>query len=221
MKLTLYLILMLVSTTAIAAGEEYSHTYDTFEMGFSTPPQITADVQWDTEKPGMMILVDLSTGESVFAFRHIFSTWQSRDATEANLEKLWTSYASGKGHTTPTISKLGNGDFLVAGRMIVMSSKFTRVMRTFDFNGDGRLDFIIFWNGNGNFNYDLLSYLASSTKINLIQSKMGSITGHSIQKIERVRAERLAPRHEISRKQSASHSARQMELKRPVLDQMS
>ncbi len=209
MKLTLYLILMLASTTAIAAGENYSHSYDTFEIGFSTPSQTTANVQWDTEKPGMKILVDLSTGESVFAFRHIFSTWDSRKSTNANLEKLWGSYATGNGHTTPVISKLGNGDFLVAGRMMVMNNKITRTMRTFDFNGDGRLDFIIFWNGNGNFNYDLLNYLASTTKVNLIPSKVSPTTGHSLRRNGGVSEEGPAPRHVISRKLSASRPARQ------------
>lgn len=208
MKLTLYLILMLASTTAIAAGEDYSHSYDTYEIGFSTPPQITADVQWGTEKPGMRMLVDLSTGESVFAFRHIFSTWDSREAAKANLEKLWSSYASGNGHTTPAISKLANGDFLLAGRMMVMNSKITRTMRTFDFNGDGRLDYIIFWNGNGNFNYDLLNYLASTTKVNLIPSKVSPNTGHSLREGGRVRTEGPAPRHVISRELPASHPAR-------------
>jgi hypothetical protein len=208
MKLTLYLILMLASTTAIAAGEDYSHSYDTFEIGFSTPPLTTANVQWDTEKPGMKILVDLGTGKNVYAFRHILSTWDSRESTKANLEKLWGSYATGNGHTTPVISELANGDFLVAGRMMVMNSKITRTMRTFDFNGDGRLDYIIFWNGNGNFNYDLLNYLASTTKINLIQTKVSPTTGHSLREDGRVREEGPAPRHVIRRTLPASHRVR-------------
>jgi len=178
MKLMFYMILMLASSIAIVAGENYSHKYDTFEISFSTPRQMTADVQWGTEKAGMKILVNLSTGENPFIFRHILTTWNSRAATRANLENLWGSYASGNGHTTPTISKLDNGDFLVTGRMMVLNSMFTRAMRTFDFNGDGRLDYIVFWNGNGNFDYDLLNYLASTTNVILIQSWAARTSGH-------------------------------------------
>ncbi len=221
MKLAIYLILMLASTAAIASGDEYSHRYDTFEIGFSTPPQIIADVQWNTETPGMKIMVDLSTGESVFAFRHIFSTWQSRDATRSNLEKLWTSYSSGNGHTTPTVSELNNGDFLVIGRMMDLRGMITRTMRTFDFNKDGRLDFIIIWNGNGSFDYELLNYLASTTKINLIQSKVNSTTEQSIQKAGKVRADSDTFRHEISRWLQTGHADQQRDIKQSFPDSMS
>jgi hypothetical protein len=48
-------------------GEDYSHKYDTFEIGFSTPNQISADVKWGTEKVGMKILVNLSIGERPYS----------------------------------------------------------------------------------------------------------------------------------------------------------
>jgi hypothetical protein len=179
MKLMLYMILMMASAISIVAGEDYRHKYDTFEIGFSTPHQIAADVQWGTEKVGMKILVNLSTGERPFVFRHTLTTWDSRSSTNANLEKLWATYADGHRYYTPTISKLDNGDFLVTGRMIVMDSMFTRAMRTFDFDQDEKLDYIVVWNGNGKFDYDLLNHLASTTYVSQIQTKASRSASHS------------------------------------------
>jgi hypothetical protein len=68
MKIMLCMILMVSSSIAIVAGEDYSHKYDTFEIGFSTPHQTAADVQWGTEKVGMKILVNLSTGKDLSSF---------------------------------------------------------------------------------------------------------------------------------------------------------
>jgi len=174
MKLLLFAALMLIGTLAPAAGEEYAHEYDTFEISFSTPAATTADVLWGVEKPGMRIKVGLSTGDAPYAFPHRFSTWDPRAVSQHNLVKLWTIYASGNGHSEPVITKLANGDFLVAGRMMVRTEKITRTMRTFDFDSDGELDYIVFWNGYGNFNLDLLNHLASSTKVRLIQSDASS-----------------------------------------------
>jgi hypothetical protein len=179
MKIMLCMILMVSSSIAIVAGEDYSHKYDTFEIGFSTPHQTAADVQWGTEKVGMKILVNLSTGERPFVFRHTLTTWDSKVPTNANLEKLWATYADGDRYYTPTISKLDNGDFLVTGRMMAKDSMITRVMRTFDFNQDEKLDYIVVWNGNGKFDYDLLNYLASTTSVSQIRSKASRFTSRS------------------------------------------
>ena len=179
MKLNLCMILMVASLIAIATGEDYRHKYDTFEIGFSTPNQISADAQWGPEKVGMKIFVNLSTGERPFLFRHTLTTWDSRASTNANLEKLWATYADGDRYFAPMISRLDNGDFLVTVRMMVRDSMFTRAMRTFDFNQDEKLDYIVIWNGNGKFDYDLLNYLASTTKVSQIQSKQSRSAIHS------------------------------------------
>jgi hypothetical protein len=171
MRLLLYGILILAASISIAAGDFYSHKYDTFEVSFSTPNQMPVDVQWGTEKPGMIIKMDLSNGESPYMTPHTWTTWESRATTKANMERLWTSRASGNAYTIPTIKKLANGDFLVFGSMMVRFNKITRTMRTFDLDGDDRLDYIVFWSGNGNFDYDLLNLLATTTKVSLISSK--------------------------------------------------
>jgi hypothetical protein len=185
MKLMLCMILMVAGLITIVAGEDYSHKYDTFEIGFSTPNQMSADVQWGTEKVGMKILVNLSTGERPFVFRHTLTTWDSKVPSNANLEKLWATYADGDRHYEPTISKLGNGDYLVTGRMMAMDGMITRAMRTFDFDQDEKLDYIVVWNGNGKFDYDLLNYLASTTNVSQIQSK----ASQSISRSDRPRRE--------------------------------
>jgi hypothetical protein len=171
MKLMLCMILMVVSSIPIVSGEDYRHKYDTFEIGFSTTNQISADVQWGTEKVGMKILVNLSTGEQPFLFRHTLTAWDSRASTNANLERIWATYADGDRYYSPTILKLHNDDFLVTGRMMSRDSMITRAMRTFDFNQDDKIDYAVFWNGYGKFDYDLLNYLASTTKVSQIPSK--------------------------------------------------
>lgn len=172
MKLLIYVMLMLIGAFGVVAGDDYSHKYETFEIGFSTPLQVTADVQWDVEKAGMSIKMDLSTGEKLSVFPHIFSTWDSRAITKANLERIWSSYANGNGYSLPTISELSCGDFLVAGSMMDKDSKIKRTMRTFDFDEDGRLDYIVFWNGDWDIDPDLLNYLASTTTVDLVSSKV-------------------------------------------------
>jgi hypothetical protein len=99
------------------------------------------------------------------------TTWDSRASTNANLEKLWATYADDDRYFAPTISRLDNGDFLVTGRMMSGDSMVTKAMRTFDFNRDDKIDYAVFWNGYGKFDYDLLNYLASKTKVSQIQSK--------------------------------------------------
>lgn len=177
MRLLLYGILILAASISIAAGDVYSHKYDTFEISFST--QAPAEVLWGSETPGMKIKVDLGNGESPYITPHALTTWESRASTKANLEKLWTSRASGNAYTIPTIKGTANGDFLVFGRMMIRSNKITTTMRTFDLDGNGRIDYTVFWSGSGKFDYDLLNSLAANTKVNLLSSKASMSKNHS------------------------------------------
>jgi len=180
MKLLLYGILIFAAVISIAAGDTYSHKYDTFEISFSTPYQTSADVQWGDEKPGMTIKVNLGDGVSPYITPHALTTWESRAATRSNLERLWTSRASGNAYTVPTIKKLANGDFLASGRMMIQADKITTTMRTFDFNGDDRIDYIVYWNGYGNFDYALLNSLATNTRVSLNESESKTASDYSV-----------------------------------------
>lgn len=160
-------MLVLVAFIGAAVGADYSHKYDTFEMSFSTPTGITAQVDWGKGDSFLPIDIDLSTGDTLFPWPpREFHDYESRDSTNANLEKIWSSDADDGKYSTPAIIKLDNGDYIVTGRMIRMGSMITRVTRTFDFDKDGKLDSYIQWNGRDKVNYDTMNYLASTTIVN-------------------------------------------------------
>ncbi len=178
MKIMLCIIFALAITAGIVAGEEYSHKYSTFEISFSTPPTVTANVQWGAganngttngtnNELGKLITVDLSTGDSLFILPHSPSTWESRDTSLDNIQKLWNHDADGNLYTNPSIYKLDNGDYVATGHMMRASKYITRSMRTFDFNHDDRIDFYVLWNENGKVDLDLMNSLATDTNVNL------------------------------------------------------
>lgn len=165
----------LAMAAGIAAGAEYSHKYATFEISFNTLPGDTANIQWGDSGIGngtanwtmKLITMDLSSGERLFILPHNPSTWEKRDISDGNLEKLWNHDADGNLYSIPAITRLGNGDYLVTGHMMRASNYITRTMRTFDFDHDDRVDFYVLWNANGKANTDLLNYLAANTNVYL------------------------------------------------------
>ncbi len=175
MKIMLLIILALAMAAGAASGEEYSHKYAAYEISFDTMPRATANVQWGDSGANngtdnvtiKLITIVLSSGESFFVLPHSLFTWQSRDISENNLEKLWHNDADGNLYSVPTITRLGNGDYLVTGHMVRASDYITRTMRSFDFDHDGRIDFYVHWNANGKADTDLMNYLAANTNVNL------------------------------------------------------
>jgi len=177
MKIMLCMVFALAVTAGIVAvsGEEYSHRYSTFEISFSTLPGDIANVQWGdgganngtTNTTCSLITMELSSGESLFVIPHSPSTWEHRDISENNLESLWNHDADGNLYSVPTITRLGNGDYLVTGHMMRASMYITRTLRSFDFNHDGMIDFYVLWNANGKADTDIMNYLAANTNINL------------------------------------------------------
>ena len=165
MRLIWCILLTFASATSLAACEEYSHDYDTFKISFSTPPGVTAQVDWGTGISWLATNVKLSTGEEVFYWSPT-KLESPESASKENLAKLWDDITATERSPT-TITKLDNGDYLVSGRMVRLGSMFTSVLRTFDINGDGNIDATMKWNGQGKVKYDTLNYLASTTKINL------------------------------------------------------
>lgn len=175
MKVMLYVIFALVMTAGIAASEEYSHKYSTFEISFITLPGDTASIQWGDNGAGnetangtiKLITMELSRGESLFVIPHNPTTWQKKDISKENLVKLWNHDADGNMYSIPAITRLGSGDFLVTGHMMFASNYITRTMRTFDFDNDDRVDFYVLWNANGKADTDLMNYLAANTDVYL------------------------------------------------------
>ena len=173
MKIMLYMIFVLAVTVGIVTGEEYSHRYGTFEISFATLPGDTANVQWGdgganngtTNMTSNLITMKLSTGESLFVIPHSPSTWDRRDISENNLERLWSHDADGDLYSVPTITRLGDGDYLVTGHMMFASRYITRTFRSFDFNHDGMIDFYVLWNANGKVDTDMMNYMAANTNV--------------------------------------------------------
>ncbi len=176
MKNMLCILFVLAITAGIAASAEYSHKYDTFKISFDTLPGDTANIQWGDSGADNttanttfhLITMYLSTGESLFVIPHNPSMWERRDTSENNLEKLWNHDADGTMYSVPTITRLGNGDYLVTGHMMRASEYITRTFRSFDFDKDGRIDFYVLWNGFGKVDTDRLNYLATNTNVVLL-----------------------------------------------------
>lgn len=166
--LILCVILALTAYIGVVVGTDYSHVYDNhgLEMSFSTPPGITAQIDWGKGDSALPIDITLSTGDVLFPWPpHNFYDFESRDSTKDNLVEIWSSDADNGQYSDPTVTELGNGDYIVSGRMIRMGSMITRVTRTFDFDKDGKLDSYIQWNGREKVNYDTMNYLASTTNV--------------------------------------------------------
>lgn len=167
--LVLCAILALVAFNGIAAGGDYSHKYGTFEISFSTPSGITAQVDWREGESFVPIGIDLSTGDSLFPWPPLkIADYESNDATNDNLVKIWSKDADNGQYSAPTITKLDNSDYIVTGRMIRMGNMITRVTRTF--NKDGKLESYMQWNGQGKVDYDTMNYLATTTVVNFTTS---------------------------------------------------
>ncbi|MFB3766518.1 MAG: hypothetical protein ACE14P_14900 [Methanotrichaceae archaeon] len=187
MKIMLGILFALAIIVGIAAGAEYSHRYSTYEISFSTPPGVTADVQWGDEANtgingtnngtanetnslvGKLITVNLCTGDSLFILPHSLSTWEPRDTSRDSLQKLWNHDADGTLFTNPNIYRLDNGDYIATGHMMRAGKYITRTLRTYDFNYDDRTDFYVLWNANGKEDMDLMNSLATGTKIKVFE----------------------------------------------------
>ena len=173
MKIMLCILFALAVTAGIVAGDEYSHKYSTFEISFVTLPGDTANVLWGDgganngtlNMTSDLITVNLNTGESLFVIPHNLSTWEGRDTSENNLVRLWSHDADGNLYSVPTITRLGNGDYLVTGHMMRASTYITRTFRSFDFDHDGMIDFYVLWNEDGKADTDMMNYLAANTNV--------------------------------------------------------
>jgi hypothetical protein len=161
-------ILALATSIGIVEGADYSHDYDTIgiAISFSTPPGITAEVDWGEGDSFSPIDITLSTGDALFPWLpRRFYDFESRDSNTENLEKIWSSDADHDQYSLQSITELDNGDYIISGRMIRMGSMITRITRTFDFDNDGKLDSYMQWNGRDKVDYNTMNHLASTTNV--------------------------------------------------------
>lgn len=173
--------LLIIAAVPTSIGLEYSHYFNTFSMKVSTPPGISAKIDWsddstdptDSVSGGSAILTDGQdvSGAVDFGIER-FVQVESRDSSPQNLvsifeENLVAQDPNDKSAVTPTVSKLKNGDYIVSGFMRGDSSSMVEIMRTFDFNHDGQVDCYFSFDGyrNEGVYKQLYTYLASSADV--------------------------------------------------------
>lgn len=147
---------------ALADGEQYSHSFNTFHMNFSTPHGVDARVYWSSER---YISVNLNTGENLFVWPKDLNVLSQdlREKSDQNLKILWINNDL-ETNSDPTIIRLNSGDYIVFGYKN-SSRIITCVMRTFDFDGDDILDYCVLWNGYGVIDHKKICYLANTTRL--------------------------------------------------------
>ena len=141
-------ILAILFATLIGLATAASNSFDTFSFSFTAPSGVnTQDIMWGPSD-GSMICVNQPDREDFFVWNSKFYDWESRDPTEEVLTKAWSEDADDGQASEPTITKLDNGDYVITGRMIRIATMITRSLRTYDLDGDGKMDWKTTWNIN-------------------------------------------------------------------------
>ena len=131
-----------IFTSCTASAEYFSHSFDTFEFSISPPLGLgisVKGVEWGSSS-GWMVDVDLQNDENFFVWNSKFYDWETRDTSDQNLEEIWANDADSGQHSTPTITRIINGQYVVTGRMIRMDKMITRSVKLYDFDEDGLVD---------------------------------------------------------------------------------
>jgi hypothetical protein len=159
----------MVFTSCTASAEYFTHSFDTFDFSISPPEGVNIKgVEWGLSS-GSMVDVYLTNDESFFVWNSKVFDWEEREASDQNLEAIWASDADSGEHSTPKITHLGNGEYVVTGRMIRSSTMITRANKIYDFDRDGLVDWQTTWNINGKYDLDIIEKLAASSEVVKIQ----------------------------------------------------
>ena len=86
---------------------------------------------------------------------HPIRTWKT----------IWAKDADSGQHSTPTITKISAGQYVVTGRMIRMDNMITRSVKLYDFDDDGLVDWKTTWNINGKYDLRNIEKLAASSDV--------------------------------------------------------
>ena len=162
-------VFAILFATSMGLALAASNSFDTFSFSFTASSEVnTQDIQWGPSD-GSMIWINQPGGENFFVWNTKFYDWESRDPTKEVLTKAWNQDADEGQASEPTITKLANGDYVVTGRMIRMSTMITRSLRTYDLDGDGKMDWKTTWNINGKYDLNTIENLATSSNVVKIQ----------------------------------------------------
>jgi hypothetical protein len=165
--------LLIIAAVPTSIGLEYNHYFNTFSMKVSTPPGISAKIDWsddsadptDSVSGGSAILTDGQdvSGAVDFGIER-FVREESRDSSPQNLVAIFKENLVAQDPATPTVFKLKNGDYIVSG---FWGEKMFEIMRTFDFDHDGQVDCYFSFDGyrNEGVYQQLYIYLASSADV--------------------------------------------------------
>lgn len=158
-----------IFTPDAASAEVFSHIYDTFKFSISPPPEIgIKNIDWLLSS-GMLADVYLENGEQFNVWNTLFNG-VTRDTSNQNLGDIWAQDAFvGSQHNTPTITRAGNGQYVITGRVISLGQMTTRSVKLYDFNQDGLIDWKTSWNINGKFDLDNIEKLAANSNVVQIQ----------------------------------------------------
>lgn len=161
------LILMTIISVSLASGAEYSHSFDTFDFSVST--NLGLDIDW-RDSDGGLFFANLPNGKYFSVYNSDFHRWEPQDTSEESLIEIWSEDADeGENkYSIPTIYQLSNGDYVITGRMIRWDNMITKSERTFDFDGDGLLDWHTGWVTDGKYDYNIITDLANETRVVLI-----------------------------------------------------
>lgn len=170
MKLIWVMVLAaMVFTSCTASAEYFTHKFDTFEFSISPPLGVNInDVYWGSSS-GMLVNVYIENDESFSVWNSLFNGL-THDTSNQNLEEIWAEDAFvGSQHSTPKITDLGNGKYVITGRVISLGTMTTRSVKLYDFDEDGLIDWKTSWNIDGKYDLSNIEKLASSSNVVKIQ----------------------------------------------------
>ena len=160
---------MMVFISCTASATYFHHSFDTFEFSISPPLGVNVkDVQWGSSS-GMLVYFYLENNENFEVWNTLFNGL-TRDTSNQNLEDVWAEDAFvGSQHSTPTITKISDRQYVITGRVISLGTMTTRSVKLYDFDEDGLLDWKTSWNIDGKYNLSNIEKLASSSNVVKIQ----------------------------------------------------
>jgi len=74
----------------LAGAADYSHRFDAFSFGFSSPIAIR-NVDWGSGSAGSPVNVNLPDGQNFFVWNSKLYSWEDRDPSTETIIEIWSS----------------------------------------------------------------------------------------------------------------------------------